>query len=86
MSGASRKDTPLQRRDSGISTQKLVLLSEAKRTAYSRGAIREGQRTPEAQFGKDSVLPRRNSGRTAYCCDYITTTRKIYYFSVPRRN
>ncbi|WP_155395988.1 hypothetical protein [Methanosarcina mazei] len=35
-----------------------------KRTADSRGAIREGQRTPEAQFGKDSGLPRRNSGRT----------------------
>ncbi|QIB92228.1 hypothetical protein [Methanosarcina mazei] len=27
---------------------------------------RKGPRTPEAQFGKDRVLPRRNSGRTAY--------------------
>ncbi|WP_440945015.1 hypothetical protein ACSAZL_12710 [Methanosarcina sp. T3] len=46
----------------------------------------------------DRVLPRRNSGRTAYCraailpkrtaycCDYIATTGKIYDFSVPRRN
>ncbi|WP_440947986.1 hypothetical protein ACSAZL_06995 [Methanosarcina sp. T3] len=24
--------------------------------------------------------------RIAYCCDYIATTRKIYDFSVPRRN
>ncbi|MFA7035462.1 MAG: hypothetical protein WC183_03920 [Methanosarcina sp.] len=37
-----------------------------RRGAYPRCAIREGQRTPDAQFGKDSVLPMRNSGRTAY--------------------
>ncbi|WP_440944764.1 hypothetical protein ACSAZL_11330 [Methanosarcina sp. T3] len=47
-----------------------------KQTAYSRGAIQEGQRTaepqlcrnrprtPEAQFGKDSVLQSRNSAET----------------------
>ena len=46
--------------------RKLVLSSAARRTAYSRGAIRgaqrEGPRTPEAELGKDRVLPRRNSG------------------------
>jgi hypothetical protein len=37
-------------------THNLVLLSAAKRTAYSRGAIRGEE---------DGVLPRRNSGRGA---------------------
>jgi len=37
-------------------------LSVAKRTPPSRGGTREGQRTSEAGLGKDSGLPRRDSG------------------------
>ncbi|MGD9776600.1 MAG: hypothetical protein AB7U72_06755 [Methanosarcina sp.] len=40
-------------------------MSVAKRTPPSRGGTREGQRTSEAGLGKDSGLPRRDSGRTA---------------------